>query len=138
MFDVKPVTTSKATACGAACMNMLLEYYGDHTPFDDLYTELGTGISGITAKDVLRVGRAHGLDMKSYKMDADEVARQDRPSVIWWKYNHFVICCGMNDAGQVVICNPSRGRYGMSLSLFSAFYSGIALFNGEPEDLPTA
>ena len=34
-----------------------------------------------------------------------------------------------------MICNPDRGRYRMSKSLFEGWYSGVALFIGEPVDI---
>ena len=43
--------------------------------------------------------------------------------------------CGVDEKGNIVICNPDRGRYRMSKSLFGAWYSGIAIFSGEPEDV---
>ena len=138
MFDVIPVTSPNPTDCGATCMKMLLAYYGEDVPLDDLIKECNTRIIGCTAKDLLRVGRAHSLDMKAYKMDAEELVRQDRPSIIWWKYSHFVVLCGQDDEGKIVICNPDLGRYRMSFATFASFFTEICLFNGEPRDLPTA
>jgi len=138
MFDVIPVTSPNPTDCGATCMKMLLAYYGVDVPLEDLIKECNTRIIGCTAKDLLRVGRAHSLDMKAFKMDPEELVRQDRPSVIWWKYSHFVVLCGQDDEGKIVICNPDLGRYRMSFATFASFFTEICLFNGEPSDLPTA
>lgn len=136
MYDVKPTTSRRSTDCGAACMVSFLEYYGVETTLEDMIKECNIQISGCSAKDLMDAGRNHGLpEMKAYKMDAEELVRQDRPAICWWKYNHWVIFCGM-DGDKVVICNPSRGRYGLSASLFRAFYSGISVWNGEPHDLP--
>lgn len=136
MFDVIPVTSPNPTDCGATCLKMLLDYYGQDVPLENLIKECNTRIIGCTAKDLLRVGRAHGLDMTAFKMDAEELVRQDRPSIIWWKYSHFVVLCGQDDEGKVVICNPDLGRYRMSFATFSSFFTEICLFNGEPHDLP--
>ena len=136
MFDVLPITSSKAVDCGPTCLAMMLQYYGATYDMDSLITECNARLIGCTAKDILRVGRAHGLDMKSYKTDLDGLLTADRPAIIWWKYCHFCIYCGEDENGQVVICNPDRGRYRMSKGIFKAFYSGIALFNGDPEDMP--
>ena len=138
MFDVIPITSPNPTDCGATCMKMLLAYYGEDVPLENLIKECNTRIIGCTAKDLLRVGRDHGLDMKAFKMDAEELVRQDRPSIIWWKYSHFVVLCGKDDEGKVVICNPDLGRYRMSFATFASFFTEICLFNGEPSDLPTA
>lgn len=136
MYDVELVTSKGAIDCGAACMAMLLKYYGTDIPLDDLIEECGCKIGGCTGSDLMRVGRAHDLDMKAFRMDADELRLQDRPGIIWWSYNHWVIMCGMDDNGNVVIANPSRGRYGIDQESFSKLYTGVCLFNGEPETLP--
>ena len=135
MYDVKPVTSPRTTDCGATCMVMLLDYYGTEVSLEDMIRECNTTIAGCTGADLMRVGRDHGMDMLAYQMDADEVRRQDRPSIVWWKYTHWCICCGMDEDGNVVICNPDKGRYRMSPAQFKGFYSGVALFNGEPGDL---
>ena len=134
MYDVVPVTSPKATDCGPTCLKMLLAYYGEEVPLDQLIEECHTRLIGCTAKDVMAAGRLHGLDMRAYKMDADELMRQDRPAVIWWMYNHFVVFCGLDADGKVVICNPDRGRYRVSAGTFASFYTRVALFNGEPHD----
>lgn len=136
MFDVIPVTSPKPTDCGATCLKMLLTYYSTEVELNDLIRECNTGIAGCTGKDLTRVGKAHGMDMKAYKMDAEEVIRQDRPMIVWWKYNHYVVFCGQDDNGKVVICNPDRGRYRMSAGTFKSFYTEICFSNGEPHDLP--
>lgn len=135
MFDVRPITSPRQMDCGATCMEMMLEYYGIIVDLDTLIRECATRIGGCSAADLMRVGDAHGLDMRAYKMDAAELIQQDRPAVIWWKYTHWCVCCGTDEEGNVVICNPDRGRYRMPLRTFAAMYTGVALFNGEPQDI---
>lgn len=134
MFDVKPTTSKKSTDCGAACMVSFLDYYGEIVTLDQMIKECNTSVSGCTGKDLLKAGRNHGLDMKAYKTDAEDVITLDRPAICYWKYSHWIICCGKDESGKVVICNPSRGRYGVAESLFKAFFSGIIIVNGELSD----
>lgn len=139
MYDVIPVTSPRSTDCGATSLKMLLAYYGVDVPLEQLIAECNTRLIGCTAADVLRVARAHGLDqMAAYSEDAEDVMTQDRPAIIWWMYNHFVVFCGMDEDGKVVICNPDRGRYRVSKGTFKSFYTKVALCNGKPEDLPDA
>lgn len=135
MYDVTPITSPRPTDCGATCLQMLLKYYGTDVDLEQLIEECHTGLIGCTAKDVMAAGRLHGLDVHAYKTDVDGVIFADRPSIIWWKKRHFCVLCGVDDAGNIVICNPDRGRYRMSKSLFSAWYSGVAIFSGVPEDV---
>lgn len=136
VFDVTPITSPKRFDCGATCLQMLLDYYGTKVDLDVLTEELNTRLVGCSAKDMLRVGRLHGLDMKAWKETAEDVLKQDRPSVVWWKYCHWIIVCGVDDDGKVVICNPDKGRYRLSKSNFAVMYTGVCLTNGTPEDLP--
>lgn len=135
MYDVKPITSLKPTDCGATCLKMLLDYYGTEVDLDQLIKECHTGITGCTGKDVMVAGKLHSLDMHAYQTDVDGVIFADRPAIIWWKKKHFCVLCGTDDAGNIVICNPDRGRYRMSKGLFASWYSGVAIFNGVPEDV---
>lgn len=149
MYDVK-VTTSKASSdCGAACMVSFLAYYGIDITLEEARKECNTRISGCTGKDLLTCGRKHGLDMRAWKELEDgetpetpdavinhaEILKMDRPGICWWKFNHWIIFCGVDDRGKVIIMNPTRGRYSISESLFKAFYSGVLITNGEPQEL---
>ena len=132
MYDVTPFASSKSVDCGACSMKMLLSYYGIDVDIDTLIKECNTTIIGCTGKDLLDCGKSHGLDMKAYSIDADELFAQDRPCIIWWKKQHWSVFAGLNDEGKPVICNSTRGRYPISRGIFKSMYSGIALFNGEP------
>lgn len=136
MFDVRPYTCDKDTACGPTCLRMLLDYYGTVVDLDTLIRECGVDVAGCSGKDIKRVGNAHGLDILVYKMDAEELIQQDRPAIIWWKYSHWIVFAGLDDAGQVVICNPGLGRYGIDKGTFKSLYSGVSLWNGDPQPLP--
>ncbi len=136
MYDVTPYTCEKSRACGPTSLKMLLDYYGVSVELDQLIEECGVTVAGCSAVDLMRVGRAHGLDMIAFSMTPDELLRQDRPAIVWWKYVHWVVIAGMDDAGQAVICNPSIGRFTIDAGTFGALYSGVSLWNGAPESLP--
>lgn len=143
MYDVIPVTSDKPLDCGPTCLKMLLAYYGTDVPLEQLTEECGITVAGCTGADLMRVGRAHGLDMQCFSMDAAELVRQDRPAIVFWKHSHFVVFAGREDDGRVWVCNPDRGRYRMTEGTFAAIASGldahpgqvIGIFNGEPHDL---
>ena len=132
MFDILPITSIEAYDCGPTCLKMLLAYYGIDVSLDELVRECNITITGCSAGDLKRAGDAHGLEMLAFKMDAEELIIQDRPSIVWWKYAHWCVCCGTDDEGKVVICNPDRGRYRLTVGTFKSLYSGVALFNGDP------
>lgn len=149
VFDVKPIVSTVPYDCGAVCLKMLLDYYGKDVDLETLYKDCNITVGGCTGADIMRAGRKYGLDMKAWaekgckitpSVDAKTIdvdtLKEDRPAIIWWKYNHFCILCGVDDeTGKVVICNPNRGRYSVSKSLFNAFYTKVSITNGEPKEL---
>lgn len=147
MFDVKPITSPKNYDCGPTCLKMLLAYYGIDVDLDTLIKDCNVTYTGCSGADLMRAGKKHGLDIKAWgeSDDSSEDGRQkiniatteyDRPAIVWWKYDHFVVFCGLNDAGKVVICNPDKGRYAISKSLFDTLNSGVDFTNGVPQKLP--
>lgn len=139
MYDVKSVTSERPTDCGPTCLKMLLSYYGTEIDLLQLIEECGVGLTGCTGMDLKKVAKLHGMDLRGFECTGadieDDVIFADRPSICWWRYNHFIICCGADENGRVVICDPDRGRYRMSRALFRSWFSGIAFFNGKPEDI---
>ena len=138
MFDIPPITSPHPKDCGATCLKMLLAYYGIDVPLEQLVKECKTDFFGSSAKNIKNAGIAHGLDMAAWKSDAEGVLSSDRPTIIWWLFDHFVVYGGLDDDGKVVIYNPDKGRYRVSRGTFASFYTGVALSNGMPEDLPEA
>lgn len=137
MFDIIPVTSPLNLDCGPTCLKMLLKYYGEDVELSQLNEECHLRPGGCSAKDLMRVAREHGMnDIVTFKMDAAELVTQDRPAIIWWKFFHWCVFCGQDENGKIVIVNPDRGMYRMSKGLFTSLYSGIALFNGDPEAIP--
>lgn len=134
MFDVTPVTSRREADCGPTCLKMLLAYYGIDVPLDQLIAECGENVWGCTAKDLMVAGGLHGLGMTAYHVDADELLGLDRPSIIWWRRNHWCVLCGVRDDGRVEICQPDRGKFSVSKGSFESLYAGVALFNGDPMD----
>lgn len=132
MYDVEQVTTRRSTACGPACLKMLLAYNGVDVELGQLVEECGVGVGGCTGADLMRVGRAHGLDMRAWRMDAEEVMAQDRPLIVWWQYNHWCVFAGRDEDGRVWVCNPSGGRYRVSEGTFATMYTGVCVSAGEP------
>lgn len=140
MFNVTPITSPKELDCGPTCLKMLLAYYGIDVELDQLIEECGITVAGVTGADLMRVGRAHGLDMQCFSMDAAELVRQDRPAIVNWKHNHWCVFAGRDADDRVAICNPDRGRYRMSEGTFTSLATGIdkypgqilGIFNGEP------
>ena len=136
MFETEFVSQRRETCCGPASLKMLLGYYGVDVAFDALIEECHVSVDGCTAGDLLRVGKAHGLDMHAYSTSAEDVLRQDRPAILHWRGNHFLVYGGLNEQDEPVLYNPGRGVYAIDRGTFATLFSGIVLSSGRPADLP--
>lgn len=125
MFDIKLTTTRHTTACGPACLKMLLDYYGVEVPLETLIEECGITVNGCSVATLKRVAQAHGLDASIWKEPPGDVLTQDRPGIVWWRYTHYVVYGGLNDKGEPVLFNPSRGRYAIDAGTFAVMATGI-------------
>ena len=140
MFEMDFCSQRRETCCGPASLKMLLSYYGIDVAFDTLIEECHVCVDGCTAGDLLRVGRAHGLEgLSAWQTDAEDVLKQDRPAILYWRGNHFLVYGGLNEKDEPVLYNPGRGVYAIDRGTFAVLFSGIMLSNGTPEDVhPTA
>ena len=140
MFEMEFVSQRRETCCGPASLKMLLSYYGIDVAFDTLIEECHVSVDGCTAGDLLRVGRAHGLEgLSAWQTDAEDVLKQDRPAILYWRGNHFLVYGGLNEKSEPVLYNPGRGVYAIDRGTFATLYSGIVLSSGMPENVyPTA
>lgn len=136
MFEIDFCSQRRETCCGPASLKMLLGYYGVDVAFDTLVEECHVSVDGCTAVDLLRVGRAHGLaSLSAWQTDAEDVLKQDRPAILYWRGTHFLVYGGLNEQDEPVLYNPARGVYAIDRGTFAVLFSGIMLSNGMPEDV---
>lgn len=136
MFDVPVYTSPKVNDCAATCLKMIADYYDVEVgTIADLAKELNTRLIGCTALDLKNVAISHGMNFKAFNMEAEELYSETKPAIIWWKYKHFVVFCGMNDKDEPVIINPDRGRFSLDKGSFESMYTKVAIFNGPFENL---
>lgn len=135
MFEIPFTSQQKETACGPASLKMLLAYYGIDVPLNTLIEECHVSVDGCSAGDLIRAARAHGLTgISAWQTDAASVFRQDRPGIMLWRGNHFLVYGGLNDKDEPVLYNPGRGVYPIDRGTFSTLYSGVMMTNGKPAD----
>ena len=137
MFEMDFCSQRRETYCGPASLKMLLSYYGIDVDFDALIEECHVSVDGSTAGDLVRAGRAHGLEgLSAWQTDAEDVLKQDRPAILHWRGTHFLVYGGLNEQDEPVLYNPGRGVYAIDRGTFAVLFSGIMLSNGRPADLP--
>lgn len=122
----------EATECGAACLTMLLRYYGKYVRLDEVRDEIGIGRDGASAFSILKVARRHGLRGRGVRIEVEDLIYLDKGAILHWYFNHFVIFERFR-RGRVDIVDPAVGRRNVSLEEFRRLFTGVALLL-EPSD----
>lgn len=127
-------TQMAATECGAACLAMLLTYYGYQTSVSEVSTVCGVGRDGLTAKNVLKAARRYGLKASAAAFDdTDNMTQLPLPVIVHWQFNHFIIVERWSSK-RVYVVDPAVGRRTLAREEFDQGFTGVALlFQPGPE-----
>lgn len=115
-----------ATDCGAACLGMVLEYYGKNVRRDELRAALGIGRDGASARDILNGARRFGLRGRGARVDLQALEYLPTATILHWAFNHFVVLESVSRKG-ITILDPAMGPRHVPMAEVSRQFTGIAL-----------
>ena len=124
--STETVLQTEITECGAACLSMILRYYGQYPSLEELRFETDVSRDGCSAGNIVRAARSRGLDCNGYEVDIEELAETKPPSVLWWGKNHFVVYEGMKK-DRFLLNDPAYGKRSVSRRTMEREFSGIVL-----------
>lgn len=131
------VAQMAATDCGAACLAMVLGYWGRHVKLDEVHAAAGLTIRGISARAILEAGRRFDLVGRAAQVDMDQLHLLEPGTVLHWEFRHFVVFERLSRAGVEVV-DPAFGRRRVSLEQFRKSFTGVALLFEPSETFETA
>jgi len=124
---VPQVMQMEATECGAACLSMILAFYGRWEPLEKLRETCGVSRDGSNASNIIKAARSFGLEGKGRAMRITAIQKKRPfPCIAFWDFSHFVV---IRDMGKksVFINDPAGGELKISVDDFNKHYSGIVL-----------
>ncbi len=124
---VPVVMQLEALECGAACLTMVLAYYGRWLPLEQIRADCGVSRDGSNALNILKAARAYGLKASGARFEPESLrAHGQFPCIIHWNFNHFVVLCGFK-GDRVYLNDPARGNLVTTMEEFDRAFTGIAL-----------
>ncbi|CRX38336.1 cysteine peptidase family C39 domain-containing protein [Estrella lausannensis] len=119
------VAQFEAAECGAACLKIILDYFGRHIALEQLRLQCGVSRNGCNGYALLKAAKANGLDAEGYRISADHFDELQFPAILFWKGNHFVVIEDLTSR-YAYINDPAAGRRKVTREEFSKGYSGLA------------
>lgn len=120
------------TECGAACLTMILGYYGRTVNIAEVSERCQVGRDGLSALDIVRAARAYGLQVKAVSIQENNLQGVICPAIIHWEFKHFMILERWSPTGVQVV-DPAVGRRCLSPQEFSEGFTGVVIML-EPGD----
>src|SRR5581483_3385720 len=97
--------------CGAACLTMILNYYGRKTTLSEVRERCGVGRDGLSALTIVKIARLYGLRVKAISLrdNLSDFRYVRLPAIIHWDFHHFMIVEHWKPA-RVDMVDPATGR----------------------------
>lgn len=124
---VPVVMQLEVVECGAACLDMVLGYYGKWVALEQVRLDCGVSRDGSNAKNILMAARNYGLVAKAFRLEPERLKEIGVfPCIIHWEFNHFVVLDGFKN-GKAKLNDPARGEVYVSMKEFDEAFTGIAI-----------
>ena len=92
--------------CGAACLAMILSFWGRATRVAELRDAWGIGRDGVTAHLLATEARRLGLRAAAVAISAAQFGRIPLPAIVHWQFDHFVVVERWSPK-RVVVVDPA-------------------------------
>lgn len=115
-----------AVECGAACLAMILGYYGRKTSVSEIDKNTGVGRDGLSALSIVQAARRYGLKVRTISLEAKDFRFVSLPAIVYWQFNHFLVVERWSPS-FVDVVDPATGRERLSAQEFDTGFTGIVM-----------
>ncbi len=125
---VPPVLQMTAIECGAACLAMILSYYGRKTRVAEVRDLYGVGRDGLSALGLVKAARSYGMRVRAISLQGqiDDFRFVSLPAIVHWEFNHFMVVERWS-TDCVDVVDPAVGRKRLSRAEFDLGFTGVVI-----------
>ena len=123
---VQPLLQSEGAECGLTCLAMIANHHGHKVNLPGLRQRYPTSIKGATLEDLMAIASDLELAPRAVRLDLDELDKLQKPALLHWDLNHFVV---IEEAkgDRATILDPASGRRRLSMRELGRHFTGVAL-----------
>lgn len=122
--------------CGAACLAMILGYYGRKTTIAEIRDNIGIGRDGLSTLRIVQTARRYGLKVRTVSLQVNDFRHVSLPAIVHWQFNHFLVVEHWSPSAVQVV-DPASGRRRLSAEEFDAGFTGIVVMLEPGRDFNT-
>jgi ATP-binding cassette, subfamily B, bacterial len=112
--------------CGAACLAMILSYYGRKSSVSEIRDHCGVGRDGLSALNIVKAARSYGLRVRAVSLQENDFRFVSLPAIVHWEFNHFLIVERWTPK-YVELVDPGRGRRRVTAEEFDNSFTGVVI-----------
>jgi subfamily B ATP-binding cassette protein HlyB/CyaB len=114
------------TDCGAACLSMILRFYGKHVSVNKLRDLAGVSRDGSSLYGIAEAAECLGFESRGLKTSYERLAQLELPAVAHWQGFHFVVVYEAT-RDRVTLADPAIGLRKISRAEFEKHWTGYLL-----------
>ena len=112
--------------CGAACLGIVLGFFGRWVSIEELRDECSVGRDGCSAADIAQGAERYGLKTEGWRRQPQQLRNMALPVILFWEFNHFVVLEGF-DRGRWYVNDPANGHRTIDDEEFDQGFTGVVL-----------
>lgn len=110
-MSFKIIKQQDITQCGVACLAMLCHYYGIKLALSQISQYCYATTEGVSLLSLTTSANKIGFNTSAYRLTLDSLISIQKPCILHWSQNHFVILYKVNKAGTLFyIADPAKGK----------------------------